>query len=83
MKDTELKNKVIKRLLSLNKEQRSYPKEFTAREIAESVGGYTPRIGFIQEAVIAELRSHGINASYVDSTNTKRFIIKKKEKKST
>lgn len=76
MKDSVLKNKVIKFLYEMAISHKTFPQTFTARETAEAVHGVMTRIGFISNDVIKELNARGIQIVYISSINPRKFVIK-------
>jgi len=77
MNNVELMNKVISYLDRKARRCTNFPREYSAKEIADSVGGYPPAIGKVADDVLAELRGRGIKVKYVKTANPRRFVIDK------
>lgn len=75
MKDIELTNKLIGLLDKKAHETKNFPRQFTAKEVADELGGSYTRVGHVSTTVIAELRGRGIAICYDQNANTKKFVI--------
>ena len=64
MKDTELRNRLAKILESKATDSKSYPKRFTAKELAKEVDGSATRVGHVKDLVCQDLTLKGINITY-------------------
>lgn len=64
MRDDELTNIVIKYLDSECRLNRSRPRYFLAKQVADEVGGYAPSVGRVSESVVRELRARGHKVEY-------------------
>jgi len=75
MNQIEVKNKAIEFLESKSKEIRSKLYSISAKEVADTIGGYPPTVGNVAEDIVKELQLRGINITYDKVGSPKRFII--------
>jgi len=75
----ELKNRTISFLEQKYKDTKTFPREYTAKEVADATGGYAGNIGKIAKEVIKELNCHGYSIVYESQKSPKRFVLKKME----
>ena len=73
MNNDELLRKSVDWLELESKKNKSRPQQFTPREVAEAVGGYTPAMGKVADQIVTELRMRGCKCSYLKK-NDKRFF---------
>ena len=73
MRNSELLNLAITRLLELNETYKIRPKKFTPKEIAEAVGGSYTALGHVALQVERELRARGVQIQYV-RIGSRRFF---------
>lgn len=70
---TELKNKAITWLEKQSQICKTRPYKFSPKEITDQIGGVHTSLGAIQNQIILELMSRGINIRYLKIGN-KRFF---------
>ncbi|MBX9915794.1 MAG: hypothetical protein E6Q59_02665 [Nitrosomonas sp.] len=73
MTHTELKNKAITWLEKQSQICKTRPYRFSPKEIADEISGVHTSLGAIQNEIIAELMSRGVNIKY-SKIGKKRFF---------
>ncbi len=77
MKDLDLVNLAVAYLAKEHEKiiQKNHKVDFSAKYIADKVGGYAGSIGRVSEKVVTNLRAMGIFCEYDKNSNPKKFII--------
>jgi hypothetical protein len=83
MRNKELKNLCVNWLYGQNSVVCSRPYSFTAKEVADAVGGYAGSVGKVADEVVKELMARGIFIHYNRTPKSCYFELLWQQSKST
>lgn len=77
MKDADLRVAVVRYIEGEVRKikKRPHTLKYSAKIVAEYVGGYAPSVGRISSDVVNDLQAIGINCRYAKEQNPKAFIV--------
>lgn len=75
MQHDELSNKIIVFLAREAKHNKSRPRNFPAKQVAEKTGGVATSVGRVADQVVRELSARNIKVRYDRSGSPTKFVL--------